>query len=450
MIFAHRAHKSPELRFRAFLFIYRNILAQFFARLREYIMLRVVRFTYMKFRITIRKEGGKNEERTIEAPTRFAVYDQIKKEDGVVVRLVEAESTFKLPSWLFISFGTGIKRAEIIRFAKNLAAMLSAGLSLARALSVIERQSSNKHLKTVVTDLSASVTKGASFHEALAEHPKVFSELFIAMVRAGEESGSLTDALSVVALQMERAEELVRKVRGAMIYPSIVITAIIIVAVLMLIYVVPTLTSTFTQLGVEVPLATRVIVAISDFLVAHIVFTFFTIVVLIAGGIATIRSKSGKDVLVRGALHLPVIGELVRETYTARAARTLSSLLASGVPVLEALSITKEVVGVSSFAKIVEEAEVRVRKGELLSASFAEHPKLYPLLMSDMLAVGEETGKVTDMLKQIAEFYETDVAEKTKDLSTIIEPILMLVIGACVGVFAVAMIAPIYSLSSAI
>jgi type IV pilus assembly protein PilC len=155
-------------------------------------------------------------------------------------------------------------------------------------------------------------------------------------------------------------------------------------------------------------------------------------------------------VVLKVALHLPVVQELVRETYTARAARTLSSLLSAGVPVLEALAIAKEVVHARMFALVIEEAEISVRKGGLLSAAFSEHTNLYPILMSDMLAVGEETGKVTDMLKQIAELYEEDVGEKTKDLSTIIEPVLMLVIGAAVGVFAVAIISPIYQLSSAI
>ena len=150
------------------------------------------------------------------------------------------------------------------------------------------------------------------------------------------------------------------------------------------------------------------------------------------------------------ALRLPVIGELVRETYSARFSRTLSSLLSSGVPVLDALGITKAVVHAGVFARVVEEAEADVKKGEPLSGAFARNNKLYPILMSDMLAVGEETGKVAEMLKQIAEFYESDVAEKTKDLSTIIEPILMLLIGGMVGIFAVSVISPIYSLSSAI
>lgn len=404
----------------------------------------------MKFRVSIHKEGMPDYTSSIEAPSRFAIYEQIQKEGGVVISLTEEVTLFKLPSWLSYRIGTGVKRVEIIRVAKNLSAMLSAGLSLSRALSIIERQSGNKYLKTIITGLSESIKKGSSFHDALAAYPKVFPEIFVAMVRAGEESGSLADALTVVGLQMERSEELVRKIRGAMIYPAIVISAVFVVGILMLIYVVPTLTSTFTQLGVKVPLATRVIVALSSFVVAHVGLVLMALVAFVIGSIAVVRSRRGSTVVLAFALHLPIIGELVRETYAARASRTLSSLLSAGVPVLDALSITKEVVHADAFANVVEEAEAHVKKGELLSTSFAEHTELYPILMSEMLTVGEETGKVAEMLRQIAEFYEGDVAEKTKDLSTIIEPVLMLLIGTVVGIFAVAMIAPIYQLSSAI
>lgn len=403
----------------------------------------------MKFRVTIRKEGSPNVVSTIEAASRFAVYEQVQKDGGVVVEIAEGEGAFRLPKWMNYNFGSGVKRSEIIRLARNLSAMLGAGLSLSRALSVVERQSGNKRLKAVMADLSDSIRKGSPFHVALANHPKIFPKIFTAMARAGEESGSLADALSIVGLQMERAEELIRKIRGAMIYPSIVISAVFIVGVLMLIYVVPTLTSTFTSLKVKVPLATQIIVNISNFMQAHVVFVLTAIVLFVVGFIAAVRSRPGSRIVLAGALHLPVIGELVRETFTARAARTLSSLLTSGVPVLDALAITKEVVGAESFANVIAEAEEHVKKGEPLSASFAKYTKLYPILMSDMLTVGEETGKVSEMLKQIAEFYEEDVSEKTKDLSTIIEPVLMLFIGTVVGIFAVAMIAPIYSLSSA-
>ncbi|MBU6214306.1 type II secretion system F family protein [Patescibacteria group bacterium] len=405
----------------------------------------------MLFRVIIRKEGLPDETRTVEAPTRFAVYDQVRGEGGVVLSIKERTGFGRMVlSRLNITFGSGIKRQEIIRFARNLSAMIVAGLSISRALSVIERQSSNPRMKAVATGLSESIKKGSSFNEALALYPRVFPEIFVAMARAGEESGSLSESLNVVALQMGRSEELSRKIRGAMIYPSIVIIGVLIVAILMLIFVVPTLTNTFTSLGVQVPLATRIIVAMSDFLVNNAVLIAPVLILLAGVGVSFARSRIGGKLLLLGSLHLPVIGELIRETYTARAARTLSSLLVAGVPVLNALAITKSVVHAEVFANVVSEAEEHVRKGDLLSKAFSEHTGLYPILMSDMLAVGEETGKVAEMLKQIAEFYEDTVSEKTKDLSTIIEPVLMLIIGAFVGVFAVAMIAPIYQLSSAI
>lgn len=404
----------------------------------------------MKFLATIRTADGHTETRTVEAPTRFAVYEQIQKEGGAVTELTEKSGGLRVPAWLNVTFGTGIKHAEIIRLAKNLSAMLTAGLSLSRALSVMERQSGNKRLKAIVAAVENSIKQGSSFHDSLANYPKVFSPLFIAMMRAGEESGGLSDALNVVALQMDRSEQLTRKIKGAMIYPSIVMIAVIIIGILMLIFVVPTLTSTFTSLGAQIPLATRVIVALSDFMAAHAVLVFLGLAALIGGLIAFGKSDRGSRVLLWGLLHAPVVSELTRETFAARTARTLSSLLSSGVPVLEALEITEEVVHARVFADIVHEAAERVRKGDMLSAAFAEHTKQYPILMSDMLSVGEETGKVSEMLHQIAEYYEADVAEKTKDLSTIIEPLLMLFIGTFVGIFAVAMIAPIYQLSAAI
>ncbi len=407
-----------------------------------------VTLSVMRFRVTIRTSSGE-ETRTIEAPSRFAVYEQIQKDGGTVVGLTQSGGARKVSSVLHMTIGTGVKNAEVVRMAKNLSAMLSAGLPLSRSLAVIQRQSGKRKMATIAAQLAQTIEKGSSFHEALAQYPKVFPALFISMAQAGEESGSLSAALTTVGDQMEHTAELVRKIKGAMIYPAIVISAVIIIAILMLIFVVPVLTQTFTSLHVKVPLATRIVVGISNTLTNNIALSLIAIIGTVVGAITFIRSPRGSALVLRGSLFLPAVGELVRETYAARAARTLSSLLSAGVPVLEALSITKAVVHARLFADVIAEAEDEVRKGEPLSNSFATHPHIYPLLMSDMLAVGEETGKVAQMLLQIAEFYEKDVAEKTKDLSTIIEPLLMLVIGTMVGVFAVAMIAPIYSLSSA-
>jgi type IV pilus assembly protein PilC len=402
----------------------------------------------MKFRVTLKGAQGE-ETRVVDAPSRFAVYEQMEKE-GVMVLTLKEGAGVALPAWTQMTIGSGVKIDDRITFTKNLAAMISAGLTLTRALSVLERQTKNGVLKKIIINLENEVKKGLSFHEALAKHRKIFPDLFIAMTKAGEESGTLADSLKVVASQMEKANNLQKKVKGAMIYPSIILSAIVVIGILMMIFVVPTLSNTFKELGVELPFATRVIVNTSDFMAANALLVMLGLTVSITGIVLFVRTKLGARIVLSLSLRIPVIGELVRETMSARAARAMSSLLSSGVEMLSALSIAREVVGDNQFGNVVKEAEERVRKGEALSAAFVEHEKLYPVLIGEMIMVGEETGKVAEMLGQVAAYYESDVEERTKDLSTIIEPILMLVIGSAVGVFAMAMITPIYSLSDKI
>ncbi len=405
----------------------------------------------MKFRVKLKHDDGAEEVREMEAASRFAVYGDAEKEGAMVLSIEEGGGKgIDLMKLATFTIGSGVKTEERITFTKNLAAMLSAGLTLSRALSVIERQTRNKALKKITIDLEEQVKKGTSFHEGLMLHTNVFSKLFIAMTKAGEESGTLADALKVVARQMDRSYTLEKKIRGAMIYPGIILSAIVVIGILMLIYVVPTLSNTFKELNVTLPLATRVIISSSDFMAHNVPIVLAILGVIFGLFFAFTHSKVGKRLILAVSLRLPVIGNLVRETFAARAARALSSLLTSGVEMLSAISIAEEVVGDNVFGKVVGEAAVRVKKGEALSAAFAEHPKLYPFFIADMISVGEETGKVADMLSQVAEYYENDVEERTKDLSTIIEPMLMLVIGVFVGIFALAMIAPIYSLSSKI
>lgn len=404
----------------------------------------------MKFRVTVKTSEGNEETNTLEAENRFEVYSLVEKNGGQVVGLEEAGGGLVLPKWLNIKFGSGVKTDEKITFTKNLSAMLGAGLTLSRALSVIERQSKNKYLKEIIEKLQGSVKGGTGFHEALAEFPNVFSKLFVAMTKAGEESGKMSETLAVVAKQMDTSNTLTKKVKGAMIYPCIILSAIVVIGILMLIFVVPTLSATFASLGVSLPLSTRIIVAASDFMAHNVFIVIGALIIVVIGIVLTVRSKRGSTAILFVARHLPVVGDLVRETFSARAARTLSSLLSSGVEMLTAISIAAEVVGENVFGAVLGEAEEQVRKGEPLSAAFAAHEDLYPVFVSEMILVGEETGKVSDMLGQVAEYYERDVEERTKDLSTIIEPILMLFIGVFVGIFAISMIAPIYSLSSKI
>ncbi len=401
----------------------------------------------MKFRVSIETKEGAQETRTVEAPNRFGVYSQMEELGVTVLEVAEEKKKLSVGN---IHFGTGIKTDEKITFTKNLSAMLGAGLTLSRALSVTERQTKNAALKKVVASVEEKIKTGGSFHEALAEHRQVFSELFIAMTKAGEESGTIAESLKAVARQMDRAYSLQKKVKGAMIYPCIILSAILVIGVLMLMFVVPTLSATFESLGVKLPVATQVIVNLSDFMAAHVIIVLLILVAFFGSIMAFVKSKVGSNVILFVALRIPVIGDLVRETMGARATRALSSLLSSGVEMLTAISIAGEVVGKNVFGKVLVEAQENVRKGEQLSVTFNKYPTLFPPFVADMILVGEETGKVADMLGQVAEYYEVDVEERTKDLSTIIEPMLMLVIGVFVGIFAISMIAPIYSLSDKI
>jgi type IV pilus assembly protein PilC len=405
----------------------------------------------MKFKVTIRNSAGTDSVSTIEANARFSVYEQVEKGGATVVSIEEEKEGLSFKSIANISFGkVNLKNEQRITFTKNLSAMLKAGLNLSRALTVMEKQATKKSVKEIVSTLQESVKKGSSFHEALAVYPHVFSKLFVAMTKAGEESGTLSDTLEIVSKQMETSEALSKKIKGAMMYPSIILFAIAVIGVLMLIYVVPTLSSTFASFGGQLPLATRVIIAMSDFARNNVLAVFGIFASIIIGGYFFKKSKFGSKTILFLGIHFPGVGLLVQETFAARAARTLSSLLASGVEMLTAIGIAAEVVGDNVFGAVLIEAQEQVKKGEPMSATFQKYSKLYPLLVGEMIAVGEETGKVADMLKQVAQYYENDVDNRTKDLSTIIEPLLMLFIGVFVGVFALAMIAPIYSLSSKI
>jgi len=267
------------------------------------------------------------------------------------------------------------------------------------------------------------------------------------MVRAGEESGSLSDALLTLGDQLEKSYLLKKKIKGAMIYPSVVIATLIIIGVLMFIYVVPTLAATFKELNTELPTSTKVIMWISEFLSNHLIVGLAIVATIGTAIFFALRTKQGQRVLEFISFKLPVVGDLVRQSNAARTARTLSSLLSSGVDMLEAISITKDVLQNSYYKDRLKLAGERVQKGIPLSSVFAE-TDIYPLLVGDMIEVGEETGKLSEMLLNLATYYENEVDEATKNMSTIIEPVLMVFIGASVGFFAVSMISPMYSVMS--
>ncbi|MDO8481937.1 MAG: type II secretion system F family protein [bacterium] len=404
----------------------------------------------MRFTYTAEKNDGEVYRGTAEALDRFELYAIVRGEGARIISISEER---KHGMWSFSYWNaklTTIPEYQKILFARNLGAMLAAGLPLARALSVMERQTKNSKMSATMSEVASAVRRGDTLSVALAKTPRIFSKLFVAMVRAGEEGGDLPASLTTVADQTERMYNLKKKVRSALIYPTIVIIAMVGIGVMMMIVVVPTLAMTFAEMHATLPSSTRVIIAISNFLVGYTALAIGSFVGSIAAFYIFIRTSLGKRALDFFVLHIPIIGPLVREVNAARTSRTISSLLTAGVSILTALDIVNEVLQNTYFKDVVREASKSVEKGEPLSASFVRREDLYPAFVGEMMAVGEETGQTTEMLKRLAVFYEDEVDRKTKDMSTIIEPFLMVFIGAGVGFFAVSMITPIYSLSQTI
>lgn len=406
-----------------------------------------------KFTYTGEDRNGTKVTNTVEATDRFAVYD-IARQAGHTVASVDEPSKFNIQGLVNMEainyFLNKVKEDELVMVTRNIGSMLDAGLPLSRALSVTERQSKNPRLKGVVKKIQERINKGDQFNEALTEFPKVFSDLYVSMVRAGEESGGLAEALHTLSLQMERSATLKKKIKGAMMYPAIVLIIMLIIGVLMMIYVMPSITDTFKSLDVDLPATTQALMAASDFFVENTLIALLGMVGSIGGFIYALRTTLGRRVFAWLIVRLPVVGTIAKEANAARTARTLSSLLSAGVDVLRSLQITQDVLQNHYYKLILADAHTRVEKGEPLSSVFIEREDLYPVLVGEMILVGEETGQIANMMQELAVFYENEVERKTEDLSTIIEPLLMVCIGGTVGFFALAMIAPIYSISDSI
>ncbi len=404
----------------------------------------------MQFSYKAKTQDGSSIDGTVEAPDKFAAAKQIRADGNTPISVFEVKAKGMKQISILSGFFDKIKLHEKIIFARNLSGMLSAGLSLYRALTVLEKQTKNEKFRKILGVLIKEIDKGGTLSEGMAKYPKVFSTLFVSMIRAGEESGSMSGSLNEIGQNLQKTYDLNKKIKGALMYPSIIICAIVLIGILMMIFVVPTLTATFKDLNVELPSSTRFIIFISDSLSKSPLLTFGILIVFVVGIVFLTKLKSFKKYLNFITIRLPVVGQIIKEVNSARTCRTLSSLLVAGVDMTKALTITEEVLQNDYYKKIVAKAIVDIQKGVALSAVFKERQDMYPVMVGEMMEVGEETGKLSNMLIDIAVFYETEVENKTKDLSTIIEPVLMVVIGGAVGFFAVSMISPMYSLMDTI
>ncbi|TSC75843.1 MAG: hypothetical protein G01um101430_13 [Parcubacteria group bacterium Gr01-1014_30] len=409
-----------------------------------------------KYFYTARSQNGEQKSGFLEAKDEKELSKVLREEGWLLVKAVleeeerrSAAAFFKkLNSLLPIFGGVGLK--EKMFFTRNLRVMVASGISLPRALRILAEQTKRKKFKAALLDIAHQITTGESFFQALSRHQGIFPELFQNMIKVGEESGTLEEVLNVLAEQMEKEHELKSKIAGATVYPAVVLTAMVGVGVLMLVVVIPKLAETFNELGVELPPTTKFVIFLGTSLVQRWYLFILTALLLFILFRLVLNLKVGKRLLAKLFLRFPVISGLVRKINSAATARTLSSLIKAGVPIVRGLEIISRSLGNFYFREAMADAAEKVRKGEKIYQALKPYQHLYPSLVLEMMEIGEETGETADILGKLADFYEEEVASATKNLSAVVEPALMLFIGAVVGFFAVSMIQPMYAMLGAI
>lgn len=394
---------------------------------------------------------GESQTGILEAKDEYQLARILRQQGLILIKAeLEEEKLKKRPRLQFggwaLPFLGGVSLVEKMMFTRNLQVMIAAGLPLPRAMETLALQTKSKKFKEAILNVKEEITKGKSFSDSLTRFPNVFSELFQSMVRVGEESGTLEEALKALSSQMEKQHELSSRIQGAMIYPAVIICAMIGIGILMLIMVVPQLSATFKELNIELPLTTRIVIGLADFLIKKW-YLFILIVIFIAFLFwQAMKTKIGKRILDDLILKIPIISPIVRKSNAAYTARTLSSLISAGVPIVRALEITAGTLGNIRYKTALQEAGEQVRKGGKLSEALRPFENIYPVMVIQMIAVGEETGETSSILQKLADFFEEEVGAATKNLASVIEPVLMIIIGGVVGFFAISMVQPMYSM----
>jgi len=339
-----------------------------------------------------------------------------------------------------------IKDKDIVVFTRQFATMINAGLPLVQALEILSIQVENKNFGKIIAQVKTDVESGLTYADALKKHPRVFSELYVNMVAAGEAGGVLDTILNRLAAYIEKSMKLKRQVKGALVYPVVVSTIAVLVIAIIMVFVVPTFAKMFTQLGGILPLPTRIIITISNFLagIGGLMVLGFIVAIIIAI-IQFRRTEKGKKITDTILLKLPIFGVLINKVAVAKFTRTLGTLVSSGVPILDGLEITAK----TSGNKVIEYAVMDVRKAVVAGKTLAEpiaKAGIFPPMVTHMIAVGESTGALDSMLGKIADFYDDEVDAAVANLTAMMEPLLMVFLGGAVGFIVVAMYLPIFKL----
>ena len=399
------------------------------------------------FAYKVRDQSGKLIEGELEADDATLVVGKLRQM-GYTPIAVEAQNATKLKLKGDIKIpgmSARVKMKDVAVFSRQFAVMINSGLSLIRALAILAEQTENKELARVVGEVRLDVERGVSLSAAISKHPKVFSRLYIAMVRSGEVGGVLDAVLMRLADTIEAQVELRRKVKSAMTYPVVALSICILISAAMLLFIVPQFKAIYVDLGGELPLPTRVLISLSDLLKSYFLIVFLLAGVAVYLFKRWIKTEQGRIKFDAFKLRMPVMGLLVRKTALARFSRTLAALTRSGVGILEALDIVAETAGNETVAIALRETQSAVKRGDTLARPLEQH-EVFPAMVVQMIAVGEETGALDEMLDKIADFYDQEVTATVDALTSLIEPLMIVVMGTIVGGMVISLYLPMFNI----
>lgn len=348
---------------------------------------------------------------------------------------------------LFEKFFSRISFVEKMLFVFHLQIMIKAGLSIVAALKILSEEMENKKLRKIIVQIKNEVEKGRQLSEVLSQFPDVFPEIYVSMIAAGETAGKMEESLSQVYSQMKKSHDLASHVRGAMVYPAVVVVAIVGIAIEMIVFVLPKILVMFQDFNAELPLPTRILIKTVQFTQDYGVYLIIGIIAFIALCIYLYKKIAVKRAVHRASLKLPIFGEVIKKINLASFTLTLSSLLDSTIPIIEAVKITASVQTNLIYRESLIKVAENLKTGTTLSQNLAPYSNIFPPMVTEMVMVGEEAGKMNDMLKELSEYYANEVDSMMKNFSTIIEPVIIIIMGLMVAAIAVAVIMPMYSLA---
>ncbi|MEK7570031.1 MAG: type II secretion system F family protein [Patescibacteria group bacterium] len=390
--------------------------------------------------------AGQTVEGAVVAPTESGAYDTLREKQLTIISMHERAKSAK---FLGANLFNRVTVKEQVIFARQLSVMISANVPIVRALRIMVRQTNNVHFKMILSDVLDEVDGGAKLSAAMGRYPQVFNNFFVSMIRSGETTGKLDEVLVYLADQREKDYGIISRVRGAFIYPAVVLFAVVAVGFVMVVFVLPKLLEVFAEGGAELPLSTRILIAVSNFAKNQWYVVILAVIGIIVGFVLWRRTESGKRILDIVKLKIPIGGKIFTMIYLTRFSRTLSTLLTSGVPISNALAITAEVVGNYTYREIVEKTIKEVEDGNSITTVFVKS-KAVPLMLSQMMSVGEQSGRLDQVLIKVAQFYENELDALVRNLVALIEPVILLVMGVGVGFMVSSILLPIYNISEAV